>query len=106
MPAKHWQRGLCKLSFCAMKQPPPPPTLDWCLFLDVDGTLLELTDTPSHTSGDPEINSLLREVTERLSGAVALVSGRRIRTLDELFAPLKLPAADCMAWSGAKPTAP
>jgi trehalose 6-phosphate phosphatase len=54
-----------------MKQPPPPPALDWCLFLDVDGTLIELTDTPS----------------------LALVSGRRISTLDMLFAPLKLPAA-------------
>jgi len=36
---------------------------------------------------------LLREVAERLGGALALVSGRRISTLDMLFAPLKLPAA-------------
>jgi trehalose 6-phosphate phosphatase len=36
---------------------------------------------------------LLRDVAERLGGAVALVSGRTIRSLDELFAPLKLPAA-------------
>jgi len=28
--------------------------LDWCLFLDVDGTLVELTDTPSQTVADPE----------------------------------------------------
>jgi trehalose 6-phosphate phosphatase len=76
-----------------MKLPPPPPTLDWCLFLDVDGTLVELTDTPSQTTADPEIIALLREVAERLGGALALVSGRRIATLDELFAPLKLPAA-------------
>jgi trehalose 6-phosphate phosphatase len=76
-----------------MKQAPPPPALDWCLFLDVDGTLLELTDTPSQTVADPEIKSLLREVAERLGGAVALVSGRKIANLDELFAPLKLPSA-------------
>jgi len=76
-----------------MKQPPPPPALDWCLFLDVDGTLIELTDTPSQTETDAEIKFLLREVAERLGGAVALVSGRRISTLDMLFAPLKLPAA-------------
>jgi trehalose 6-phosphate phosphatase len=93
MPAKHWQRGLRRLCFCHMKRPPPPPALDWCLFLDVDGTLVELTDTPSQTEADTEIVSLLREVAERLGGAVALVSGRRIDTLDELFAPLKLPAA-------------
>ncbi len=76
-----------------MKQTPPPPALDWCLFLDVDGTLVELTDTPSQTEADSEIKSLLREVAERLGGAVALVSGRRIDTLDQLFAPLKPPAA-------------
>jgi trehalose 6-phosphate phosphatase len=73
--------------------PPPPPSLEWCLFLDVDGTLVELTDTPSQTEGDPEIIGLLRHVSERLGGAVALVSGRRIETLDALFAPLRLPAA-------------
>ena len=72
---------------------PPPPELDWCLFLDVDGTLLELTDTPSQTAADDEIKLLLREAAERLGGALALVSGRAIETLDALFAPLKLPAA-------------
>lgn len=71
----------------------PPPSLNWCLFLDVDGTLLEPTDTPSHTVSDPEIKALLRDVSERLGGALALISGRRIETLDELFAPLRLPAA-------------
>jgi trehalose 6-phosphate phosphatase len=76
-----------------MMQTPPPPSLEWCLFLDVDGTLVELTDTPSQRFADPEIKTLLREVAERLGGAVALVSGRNIQTLDELFAPLRLPAA-------------
>jgi trehalose 6-phosphate phosphatase len=76
-----------------MKQTPPPPALDWCLFLDVDGTLVEFTDTPSQTIADSEIKPLLQEVAERLGGAVALVSGRRIQALDELFAPLKFPAA-------------
>src|SRR5580692_4481595 len=93
MRAGHWQRPCRRLCFCHMKQTPPPPALDWCLFLDVDGTLLELTDTPSQTVADPEIKSLLREVAERLGGALALVSGRKIATLDELFAPLKLPSA-------------
>jgi trehalose 6-phosphate phosphatase len=76
-----------------MRKAPPPPALDCCLFLDVDGTLIELTDTPSQSLADPQIKSLLQEVAERLGGAVALVSGRKIETLDQLFAPLKLPAA-------------
>jgi trehalose 6-phosphate phosphatase len=93
MPAKHWQPRLRRLCFWHMKRSPPPPALDWCLFLDVDGTLVELTDTPSQTTADALINSLLRDIAERLGGAVALVSGRNIATLDQLFAPLKLPAA-------------
>jgi trehalose 6-phosphate phosphatase len=76
-----------------MTQAPPAPSLDWCLFLDVDGTLIELNDTPSRSDADPEIKTLLRNVADRLGGALALVSGRTIRSLDELFAPLKMPAA-------------
>src|SRR5580658_208120 len=71
----------------------PPPSLDWCLFLDVDGTLIELTDSPHGTFADPELKTLLEHVAVRLGGALALVSGRSIQTLDALFAPLKLPSA-------------
>ena len=71
----------------------PEPSLDWCLFLDVDGTLLELTDTPWGAVADQELKTLLGEVAERLGGALALVSGRSIGYLDALFAPLRLPAA-------------
>jgi trehalose 6-phosphate phosphatase len=71
----------------------PLPSLEWCLFLDVDGTLIELTDSPFDTYADAELKALLREVAERLGGALALVSGRSIEYLDALFAPLRLPAA-------------
>ena len=71
----------------------PPPSLEWCLFLDVDGTLIELTDSPFETYADADLKALLTEVAERLQGAVALVSGRSIEYLDALFAPLRLPAA-------------
>src|SRR5450631_3199652 len=71
----------------------PLPSLEWCLFLDVDGTLIELTDSPQETFADPGLKTLLGDVAERLGGAVALVSGRSIEYLDALFAPLRLPAA-------------
>jgi trehalose 6-phosphate phosphatase len=61
--------------------------------LDVDGTLIELTDSPFDTRADAELKVLLGEVAERLGGALALVSGRSIEYLDALFAPLRLPAA-------------
>jgi trehalose 6-phosphate phosphatase len=61
--------------------------------LDVDGTLIELTDSPLETFADPELKTLLSQVAERLGGALALISGRSIEYLDALFSPLKLPAA-------------
>ncbi len=76
-----------------MKNDPPLPSLQWCLFLDVDGTLIELTDTPFETCVDPELKALLGDVGERLGGALALVSGRSIEYLDVLFSPLRLAAA-------------
>ncbi len=76
-----------------MQTPPPSPSLEWCLFLDVDGTLIELTDSPLETFADQELKTLLSSVVERLGGAVALVSGRSIEYLDALFDPLRLPAA-------------
>lgn len=69
------------------------PAHAWCLFLDVDGTLIGLTDTPLQTHADAALKSLLRRVADTLDGALALVSGRSISYLDALFAPLHLPIA-------------
>ena len=66
---------------------------DWALFLDVDGTLLKIAATPAAVSVPKRIVDVLAHLQRRLSGALALVSGRRIADLDSLFAPLKLPAA-------------
>lgn len=76
-----------------MRSRAPAASRNWCLFLDVDGTLVELEETPAAVVvGDP-LKSLLTEVSGRLEGALALVSGRSIETLDALFEPLELPAA-------------
>jgi len=66
-------------------QPVPLPTTAWCLFLDVDGTLLELADHPGAVSVDPELTSLLAGLRAAAGGAVALISGRTISDLDRLF---------------------
>jgi len=71
----------------------PAPALGLCLFLDVDGTLIELAATPFDTRVGEELKRLLSVVSERLGGAVALVSGRSIAYLDAMFAPLALPSA-------------
>jgi trehalose 6-phosphate phosphatase len=63
------------------------------LFLDVDGTLLEIAPTPDAVTVDEPLRALLRGLDRRCEGALALVSGRPIADLDELFDPLFLAAA-------------
>lgn len=63
------------------------------LFLDVDGTLLDIATSPDGVFVPDELRGALRTLHERLGGALALVSGRTVDNLDRLFAPLRLPAS-------------
>jgi trehalose 6-phosphate phosphatase len=64
-----------------------------CLFLDVDGTLLDLAPRPDAVAVPAGLIDALAAAERRLDGAVALVSGRPIAALDRLFAPLRLRAS-------------
>lgn len=70
-----------------------PPTHSWALFLDVDGTLIEIADAPDAVHVDDRIGGLLQRLRSRLGGALALASGRSLDVLDRFFSPLELPAA-------------
>lgn len=72
---------------------PPPFAINWALFLDVDGTLLEVAPVPDAVQVDPALKSLLRDLRGALGGALALVTGRSVATIDRLFAPERLPTA-------------
>jgi trehalose 6-phosphate phosphatase len=63
------------------------------LFLDVDGTLLEIAPRPDAVTVTPGLIELLQGLRVRSGDALALVSGRTIATLDELFAQPSMPAA-------------
>lgn len=71
----------------------PVRPADCALFLDVDGTLLEIAPTPDDVVVPPRLVALLDRLHRALAGAVALVSGRAIDRIDALFAPLSMPAA-------------
>ncbi|HKM88517.1 MAG TPA: trehalose-phosphatase [Xanthobacteraceae bacterium] len=62
------------------------------LLLDVDGTILDTASTPGSVVVTDALRSSLEELHAKSGGALALVSGRLIRDLDGLFAPLRLPA--------------
>ncbi|MFN4311521.1 MAG: trehalose-phosphatase [Ferrovibrio sp.] len=72
---------------------PPLPQADWALFLDIDGTLLDIAEAPDRVVVPPPLRDHLRHAAERLSGALALVSGRALGSVDALFDPLRLAAS-------------
>ena len=71
----------------------PPLQPNWAFFLDVDGTLLDLASRPDKVVLKPRLSGVLSGLQDKTSGAVALISGRSIVDLDNLFSPLRLPLA-------------
>jgi trehalose 6-phosphate phosphatase len=72
-----------------------PPDLDRtnALFLDLDGTLLEIAPTPELVVVPLGLPDLLTNVHGELGGAVAIVTGRPIGVIDRLLAPFYASAA-------------
>ena len=63
--------------------PPPPSLLEKAaLFLDFDGTLVELAETPDSIRVSPALGPLLDRLRRRLHGRLAIVSGRSLADLE------------------------
>lgn len=62
------------------------------LLFDVDGTLIDIGPSPFEVEVPADLKESLARLYDLTNGALALVSGRPIRDLDKLFAPLRLPA--------------
>jgi trehalose 6-phosphate phosphatase len=76
-----------------IRRAPPPLTPDCALFLDIDGTLLDLAATPDRVRVDAHVVALLPALAARLGGALALITGRAIADADRLFPGTTLPIA-------------
>jgi trehalose 6-phosphate phosphatase len=62
--------------------PPPPDLLDGAaLFLDFDGTLVDLADTPDGISVPTALGPMLERLKRKLGGRLAIVSGRSLADL-------------------------
>lgn len=72
-----------------------PPELDRksALFLDLDGTLLEIAATPQQVVVPPGLPALLAHLHRQLDGAVAIVTGRPLAQVDALLQPFSTSAA-------------
>lgn len=72
--------------------PPPPDLLTGAaLFLDFDGTLIELAETPDAIRVAPELGPLLGRLRDRLGGRVAIVSGRSVADLERYVPATNIP---------------
>lgn len=69
----------------------PAPNPNWALFLDIDGTLLDIAPTPDDVHVPQTLIHTLSRASAWLGGALAVVSGRPFVQIDKLFSPLRLP---------------
>jgi trehalose 6-phosphate phosphatase len=81
------------MSIAPLPSPPALRAAASALFLDVDGTLVEIAREPGAVQVSDRLRHILAELERATEGALALVSGRSLEQLDELFAPLRLSAA-------------
>jgi trehalose 6-phosphate phosphatase len=63
------------------------------LFLDFDGTLVEIADHPEAVAVPDDLGPTLERLRASLRGALAIVSGRRIETIDRFLAPYRFDVA-------------
>ena len=73
----------------------PPVNGNSALFLDIDGTLLDLARTPDAVVVPGDLQHTLTRLHQELDGALAFVSGRSLTAIDRLFAPLSTAAIGC-----------
>ena len=65
----------------------PPLNPNSALFLDMDGTLIDLAATPQAVLVPPDLPALLRHTQAHLGGALAVLSGRTLADIDHLLGP-------------------
>ena len=72
---------------------PPPFDPRWALFLDLDGTLIDIAPRPELVEVPEGLVALLQRVAQGFAGALAVVSGRPLAGLDRLLDPWRPAAA-------------
>ncbi|HYI42816.1 MAG TPA: trehalose-phosphatase [Sphingomicrobium sp.] len=77
-----------ELSFAPATAPPPVDMARTSLFLDFDGTLVDLVDRPDDVTVSPDLAALLETLTSRFERRLAVVSGRSIAQLGNFLGAL------------------
>ena len=63
------------------------------LFLDFDGTLVEIAPRPDAVQVDPDLVPVLERLRARLDGALAIVTGRPVEVIDDFLSPVRFDVA-------------
>lgn len=71
----------------------PAPQAEWAYFFDIDGTLVDIAPTPWEVRLELELLELIRRLHAATGGALALISGRSIASIDSIFHGEHLPVA-------------
>ena len=65
----------------------PDVNEDYALFLDFDGTLVDIVERPDAVAVDAALPDVLTRLQRRLGGALAIISGRPVDFLDGRLVP-------------------
>ncbi len=82
----------------SVEENPPPAAIDLprsALFLDIDGTLLDIAARPDAVRVPGGLAATIARLAAGTAGAVAFVTGRTIADVDRLFRPLRLACVGC-----------
>src|SRR5690242_13964730 len=66
---------------------------EWALFLDFDGTLVDIAERPDAVVVPDDLRGILRRLEHRFGGALAIVTGRPIAAIDGFLAPERFDVA-------------
>ena len=76
---------------------PHPPSLritpETSLFLDFDGTLVDIAARPDQVQVARTLPGLIESLSDRLGGRLALISGRALEALDGMLGPINVAMA-------------
>ena len=61
-----------------------PDISSYALFLDLDGTLVDLAPTPAEVRVSPDLPRVLLDLAARRDGALAILSGRKLDDIDAI----------------------
>lgn len=63
---------------------------NYAVFLDCDGTLVDIAPTPSEARALPGLPELLMRVSKGLGGALAILTGRQLAEIDAILDPVQI----------------